>query len=201
MLDWSGYIDQGKQLSILHSLLIENFSKLPPQKQTEMAQLTSILDRISQIKESTENNYQRHLSEQNFASMDKLNGHHKSSLSSLQMPNQPPAERGIMRGVLTPNSLQKNIVSFHGCFCGFSMKNFFWYLTRSFRQSKIILRSSRISFNLKLSKAFYCTFFEDSFFWTSWVFFENNPREFLSRFSQDFFSFSNFFMFFLRKKS
>jgi RAS protein activator-like 2 len=100
-------------LSILHSLLIENFSKLPPQKQTEMAQLTAILDRISQIKESTENNYQRHLSEQNFASMEKLNGHHKSSLSSLQMPNQP-AERGIMRGVLTPNSLQKNIVSFFG---------------------------------------------------------------------------------------
>lgn len=109
MLDWSGYIDQGKQLSILHSLFMENFSKLPPQKQTEMAHLTAILDRISQIKESTENNYQRHMNEQNFVSMDKLNGH-KSSLSSLQMPNQPMAERGIMRGVLTPNSLQKNIV-------------------------------------------------------------------------------------------
>ena len=76
-----------------------------------MAQLTAILDRISQIKESTENNYQRHLTEQNFVSMDKLNGH-KASLSSLQMnSNQLPGERGIMRGVLTPNSLQKNIVS------------------------------------------------------------------------------------------
>jgi RAS protein activator-like 2 len=112
VLDWSGYIDQGKQLSILHSLLCENFPKLPPQKQNEMAHLTAILDRISQIKESTENNYQRHLSEQNFASMDKLNGH-KSSMSSLQMPSsQQTSERGIMRGVLTPNSLQKNIVSF-----------------------------------------------------------------------------------------
>lgn len=112
ILEWSGYIDQGKQLSILHSLLVENFSKLPQQKQNEMAQLTAILDRISQIKESTENNYQRHLSEHNFASMDKLSGH-KSSMSSLQpTPNAPNGERGIMRGVLTPNSLQKNIVRF-----------------------------------------------------------------------------------------
>lgn len=110
ILDWSGYIDQGKQLSILHSLLVENFPKLPPQKQNEMAQLTAILERISQIKESTENNYQRHLMEPNFASMEKLNGH-KSSLSSLQTSNPPTGERGIMRGVLTPNSLQKNIVS------------------------------------------------------------------------------------------
>lgn len=77
-----------------------------------MGQLNAILDHISQIKESTENNYQRHLSEQNFQSMEKINGH-KSSMSSLQMPvNQPTGERGIMRGVLTPNSLQKNIVSF-----------------------------------------------------------------------------------------
>jgi hypothetical protein len=76
-----------------------------------MAQLTAILDRISQIKESTENNYQRHLNEQNFASMEKLNGH-KSSLSSLQTSSNPTTgERGIIRGVLTPNSLQKNIVS------------------------------------------------------------------------------------------
>lgn len=111
ILDWSGYIDQGKQLSILHSLLVENFPKLPQQKQNEMAQLNAILEHISQIKESTENNYQRHLSEQNFASMEKLNGH-KSSMSSLQIPSNPPSgERGIMRGVLTPNSLQKNIVS------------------------------------------------------------------------------------------
>jgi hypothetical protein len=77
-----------------------------------MTQLTSTLDRISQIKESTENNYQRHMAEQNFASMDKLNGH-KVSMSSLHTPQIPqPSERGIIRGVLTPNSLQKNIVSF-----------------------------------------------------------------------------------------
>jgi RAS protein activator-like 2 len=111
ILEWSGYIDQGKQLSILHSLLIENLPKLPPQKQSELTYLNSILDRISQIKESTENNYQRHLSEHNFASMEKLNGH-KASMSSLQAPPMPqPNERGIIRGVLTPNSLQKNIVS------------------------------------------------------------------------------------------
>lgn len=53
------------------------------------------------------------MSEQNFMSMDKLSGH-KASLSSLQAPPMPqPSERGIMRGVLTPNSLQKNIVSVH----------------------------------------------------------------------------------------
>lgn len=117
ILEWSGYIDQGKQLSILHSLLVENIPKLPQQKQNELTHLTTILDRISQIKESTENNYQRHLSEQNFASMDKLNGH-KASLSSLQAPPMPqPNERGIIRGVLTPNSLQKNIVSVNYNFC------------------------------------------------------------------------------------
>jgi len=73
-----------------------------------------ILDRISQIKESTENNYQRHMTEQSFQSMDKLNGH-KSSTSSLQMHSNPPTggERGIMRGVLTPNSLQKNIFCYN----------------------------------------------------------------------------------------
>ena len=111
ILEWSGYIDQGKQLSILHSLLVENLSKIPPQKQNEMTQLSSILDRISQIKESTENNYQRHLMEQNFVSTEKLNGH-KASLSSLHAPPIPQSsERGVIRGVLTPNSLQKNIVS------------------------------------------------------------------------------------------
>lgn len=111
ILDWSGYIDQGKQLSILHSLLIENIPKMPQAKQNELSSLMMILDRISQIKESTENNYQRHLTEQNFVSMDKLSGH-KSSMQSLQIStNQPPSERGIIRGVLTPNSLQKNIVS------------------------------------------------------------------------------------------
>lgn len=76
-----------------------------------MVQLTSILDRISQIKESTENNYQRHMAEQNFVSMEKLNGH-KASMSSLHAPQiSQTGERGIIRGVLTPNSLQKNIVS------------------------------------------------------------------------------------------
>lgn len=113
ILDWSGYIDLGKQLSILHSLLIENIPKMPQAKQNEMSSLMNILDRISQIKESTENNYQRHLTEQNFISMDKLNGH-KSSMTSLQISTnqQPNGERGIIRGVLTPNSLQRNIVSF-----------------------------------------------------------------------------------------
>ncbi|KAL7016989.1 hypothetical protein ACKWTF_010215 [Chironomus riparius] len=113
ILEWSGYIDQGKQLSVLHSLLTENLPKLPPQKQNEMTQLTSILDRVSQIKESTENNYQRHLSEQNFQSMDKLNGRQPSMSSLHGLPSQPNPERGIIRGVLTPNSLQKNIFCYN----------------------------------------------------------------------------------------
>lgn len=101
ILEWSGYIDQGKQLSTLHSLLVENFPKLPQQKQNEMSQLSGILDGISRIKELG----QRHLSDQNFD---------KSSSSSLQtLSNTPTTERGIMRGVLTPNSLQKNIVSWN----------------------------------------------------------------------------------------
>lgn len=145
ILDWSGYIDQGKQLSILHSLLVENFPKLPQQKQNEMSQLTAILDRISQIKESTENNYQRHLSEQNFASMDKLNGH-KSSMSSLQPSSNPTTgERGIMRGVLTPNSLQKNIVSWKSVL----------KLIRSFKKQnlwKIHIKSSSSKLQLHLQK-------------------------------------------------
>ena len=86
-----------------------------------MTQLTSILDRISQIKESTENNYQRHLSEQNFASMDKLNGRQPSMSSLHGLPSQPNPERGIIRGVLTPNSLQKNIVSIFGSTLGLNL--------------------------------------------------------------------------------
>lgn len=33
ILDWAGYIDQGKQLSILHMLLSESVTKLPEARQ------------------------------------------------------------------------------------------------------------------------------------------------------------------------
>lgn len=116
ILDWAGYIDQGKQLSILHSLMVENMQKLPAQKQQEFSQLFSILDRISQIKESTENF--QHLDNHSHyqASMENLNGlkasttslHTNNSASGIIEPLVVP-ERGIIRGVLTPSSLQKNI--------------------------------------------------------------------------------------------
>uniref|UniRef100_A0A182SA16 Ras-GAP domain-containing protein n=1 Tax=Anopheles maculatus TaxID=74869 RepID=A0A182SA16_9DIPT len=51
-LDWSGCIDQGKQLSILHSLLSEIVQKLSAEKQREIYPLPAILESITQAKES-----------------------------------------------------------------------------------------------------------------------------------------------------
>lgn len=108
ILDWSGYIDQGKQLSILHSLLAENFPKLPPNKQQEMSQLQMILDRITHTKETTENNYHSQQLQQ------QENRYKSSSTTSLQnTAGGVSTDRGIIRGVLTPNSLQKNIFCYN----------------------------------------------------------------------------------------
>ncbi|XP_053672510.1 ras GTPase-activating protein raskol [Anopheles nili] len=52
VLDWSGCIDQGKQLSILHSLLSEIVLKLPQEKQHEIHPLAEILESIAKIKEN-----------------------------------------------------------------------------------------------------------------------------------------------------
>uniref|UniRef100_A0A182WAW9 Uncharacterized protein n=1 Tax=Anopheles minimus TaxID=112268 RepID=A0A182WAW9_9DIPT len=52
-LDWSGCIDQGKQLSILHSLLSEIVLKLPVEKQREIHPLPAILEAITKAKETT----------------------------------------------------------------------------------------------------------------------------------------------------
>ncbi|XP_052894223.1 ras GTPase-activating protein raskol isoform X2 [Anopheles moucheti] len=51
-LDWSGCIDQGKQLSILHSLLSEIVLKLSVEKQHEIQPLPAILESITKAKES-----------------------------------------------------------------------------------------------------------------------------------------------------
>uniref|UniRef100_A0A182YPQ8 Ras GTPase-activating protein n=1 Tax=Anopheles stephensi TaxID=30069 RepID=A0A182YPQ8_ANOST len=51
-LDWSGCIDQGKQLSILHSLLSEIVLKLSAEKQREIHPLPAILESITKAKET-----------------------------------------------------------------------------------------------------------------------------------------------------
>ncbi|XP_053663502.1 ras GTPase-activating protein raskol [Anopheles marshallii] len=51
-LDWSGCIDQGKQLSILHSLLSEIVLKLSAEKQHEIHPLPAILESITKAKEN-----------------------------------------------------------------------------------------------------------------------------------------------------
>uniref|UniRef100_A0A182QQY8 Ras GTPase-activating protein n=1 Tax=Anopheles farauti TaxID=69004 RepID=A0A182QQY8_9DIPT len=56
-LDWSGCIDQGKQLSILHNLLSEIVLKLPVDKQYELHPLPSILESITKAKETDCTNF------------------------------------------------------------------------------------------------------------------------------------------------
>uniref|UniRef100_A0A182LT56 Ras GTPase-activating protein n=1 Tax=Anopheles culicifacies TaxID=139723 RepID=A0A182LT56_9DIPT len=57
-LDWSGCIDQGKQLSILHSLLSEIVLKLSAEKQLEIHPLPVILESITKAKETNYTNAQ-----------------------------------------------------------------------------------------------------------------------------------------------
>lgn len=95
IMDWTGYIDQGKQLSILHSLLSEAMQKLQPNRQQDLGPLVKILDDITKSKESG-----------NFGL------EHSPSENSLIQNHKLP-ERGIMRGVLTPSSLEKNIFRYN----------------------------------------------------------------------------------------
>lgn len=104
IMDWSGYIDQGKQLSILHSLLSEAIQKLPLNRQQDLGSLTTILDDITKAKES--NNF-----DQQMNVMASANG--MSGDPHIPMQHQPRIERGIMRGVLTPSSLEKNIFRYN----------------------------------------------------------------------------------------
>lgn len=45
-LEYDGYIDLGKQLSILHSLLLECITKVAPAKLKEIDRLHCILERV-----------------------------------------------------------------------------------------------------------------------------------------------------------
>lgn len=108
ILDWSGYIDQGKQLSILHSLLSESIQKLPPGSKSELAQLTNIMDAITKAKETNVFGSQLTLS-LNGTNGNQENCQPQNGLNSPIVRN----DRGIMRGVLTPTSLEKNIFRYN----------------------------------------------------------------------------------------
>lgn len=116
ILDWSGYIDQGKQLSILHNLLADSVTKLQPNKQQEMQPLQTILANITKTKESYTSNGGVPLVGQT------ANGGVATSTPHQNQENHQPqnggngvkmAERGVIRGVLTPSSLEKNIFRYN----------------------------------------------------------------------------------------
>ncbi|XP_058974628.1 ras GTPase-activating protein raskol isoform X2 [Musca domestica] len=139
ILDWAGYIDQGKQLSILHMLLSESVSKLPEARQHDLDPLQHILDEITKAKES--NSYMQHMpcnmmmmstsstsENQENRNPDEMMTSQSSAggqsgvvqqQAQLAQPQHAvvtkpiPAERGIMRGVLTPSSLEKNIFRYN----------------------------------------------------------------------------------------
>lgn len=166
ILDWAGYIDQGKQLSILHVLLSESIAKLPENRQYELEPLQQILEEITKAKEN--NSFIQHIpshmlastttaastssstsssscsssaissSHENQENRQPINdGHenggrimagHRNGVSSgglrqqhvqLAQPQHAviskpiTTERGIMRGILTPSSLEKNIFRFN----------------------------------------------------------------------------------------
>ncbi|KAH8274432.1 hypothetical protein KR026_005587, partial [Drosophila bipectinata] len=144
---WAGYIDQGKQLSILHSLLSESLAKLPEARQHELDPLQHILDEITRAKEqgnlgmalpggylpatssthsiASENQENRNPGGvgSNSGSVPVAGSSNPEQLMQQQSQLAQPqhaivskplsAERGIMRGVLTPNSLEKNIFRYN----------------------------------------------------------------------------------------
>ncbi|XP_065087425.1 ras GTPase-activating protein raskol isoform X3 [Ochlerotatus camptorhynchus] len=106
ILDWAGYIDQGKQLSILHTLLSESIQKLPTSKQVDLHPLPNILESITVAKETN-----------SFITSQQQNPqpqpHPNQENQSLSIAPMKSAERGIIRGVLTPTSLEKNIFRYN----------------------------------------------------------------------------------------
>lgn len=122
VLDWPGYIDEGKQLAILHHLLAESIQKLPQNRQSELGALQSVLDAITKAKLS--NNYGTNGSaavhqnqENNKSILSQQNASIKlgDTANGAQTIIKPlgSGERGIMRGVLTPSSLEKNIFRYN----------------------------------------------------------------------------------------
>lgn len=104
ILDWAGYIDQGKQLSILHTLLTESIQKLPSAKQIELHPLPNILESITIAKET--NNFIT--TQQQMPQPQPHPNQENQSIAPIKT-----TERGIIRGVLTPTSLEKNIFRYN----------------------------------------------------------------------------------------
>ncbi|XP_055716745.1 ras GTPase-activating protein raskol isoform X4 [Phlebotomus papatasi] len=103
ILDWTGYIDQGKQLSILYTLLSESIAKLSSARQQELHHLMLIMEKITKAKEVTV-----------FAQQP---GGNQENLGNVQNVQCKTNDRGIIRGVLTPNSLEKNIFRYNDPTC------------------------------------------------------------------------------------
>lgn len=95
-------------MSILHNLLIESVQKLPIGKQQELQPLPSILDQITQAKLAKEFS----TNSLPLQSPDVLPVSHQENLPHSLNPIKT-SERGVIRGVLTPNSLEKNIFRYN----------------------------------------------------------------------------------------
>lgn len=120
VLSWPGYIDQGKQLSIIHALLVENLAKLPTNKGADVHELLQILKRLSRAKEHV-GDFSPVLTE---AEMGKRNHSTGSTnkenelMTSTQMfVADSKLSAGVIRGVLTPNALEKNIFRYNDPTC------------------------------------------------------------------------------------
>lgn len=113
ILDWSGYIDQGKQLSILHSLLSESFQKLPQGRHEQLNDLKIILDKITKAKETSSFiNQSQSQSSQLSQSLDAPNNQENHQQQQIQQGYRQN-QRGVIRGVLTPSSLERNIFRYN----------------------------------------------------------------------------------------
>lgn len=113
ILDWSGYIDQGKQLSILHTLLAESIQKVPQGRYAELNDLQIILDKITKAKETSSFMNQS----QSSTSISQSPNAQSNQENHQQAQQQPPGfrlnQRGVIRGVLTPSSLERNIFRYN----------------------------------------------------------------------------------------
>ncbi|XP_055301606.1 ras GTPase-activating protein raskol isoform X6 [Sitodiplosis mosellana] len=117
VLDWPGYIDEGKQLAILHHLLSENILKLPIPRQNELIELQGVLGEITRAKLSNSFGVsQTNLSESSHSTVQThtLSRSESGNITSNSIIKPlGNGERGIMRGVLTPSSLEKNIFRYN----------------------------------------------------------------------------------------
>lgn len=92
----------------MHNLLIESIQKLPIGKQQELHPLPSILDQITQAKLAKEFS----TNSLPLQSPDVLPVSNQENIPHSLNPIKT-SERGVIRGVLTPNALEKNIFRYN----------------------------------------------------------------------------------------